>query len=131
MDGREVGVVGRMSRKAERDAWTAFVDGKQAQKSSKYGAVREGKYASKHEAAVARKLWVLADREAITDLKEQVKFTLVPGDGKLRPIIYIADFTWLEDGSAVVADAKGFKTPVYRLKKRIMKLLLGIDIREL
>jgi hypothetical protein len=31
----------------------------------------------------------------------------------------------------VVADAKGFKTPVYRLKKRIMKLLLGIDIREL
>jgi hypothetical protein len=123
--------VGRMSRKAERDAWTAFVDGKEQEKRSKYGAVRSGKYASKHEEQVARNLWVLADRGTIQDLKEQVKFVLVAGDGKLRPIVYIADFSWVEDGASVVADAKGFKTPVYRLKKRMMKLLLGIEIREL
>jgi hypothetical protein len=30
----------------------------------------------------------------------------------------------------VVADAKGFATPVYRLKKRLLAVLYGIDVRE-
>jgi hypothetical protein len=56
---------------------------------------------------------------------------LVPGDGKLRPIIYIADFYYTDlDGTPHVVDAKGFKTQVYRLKKRMAALLLNITIEE-
>ena len=120
-----------MRRDSQRAAWTAFVEGTIAAPENKYSAVRQGKYASTHEADVAASLAALERSGAITNLREQVGFILVPGDGKLRPISYIADFVWDEDGREVVGDAKGFKTPVYRLKKRMMKLLLGIDIREL
>jgi hypothetical protein len=48
---------------------------------------------------------------------------------------YIADFIFDEerDGSwhPVVADAKGNRTPVYKLKKKLMAACLGIEIREL
>lgn len=120
----------RRETKAERAAWSEYFGDKVAQ-ASKYSSEKQGKYASKHEAKVAADLQALSDRRIIQDLKEQVRFVLVPGDGKLRPIVYVADFTWRENGAQVVGDAKGFKTPVYRLKKRMMKLLLGIDVREL
>jgi hypothetical protein len=56
---------------------------------------------------------------------------LVPGDGKLRPVIYVADFTYLDQNDQLhVVDAKGFKTPIYRLKKRMAALLLHIKIEE-
>lgn len=44
---------------------------------------------------------------------------------------YIADFRWLENGQEHVADAKGFKTQVYELKKRLMLACGGIEIEEL
>ena len=119
-------------RRGDRDAWTRFIDGGEAKKPNKYGAEREGKYASKHEADVAGKLATLERMGAITDLKEQVYFTLVEGKGRIRPIRYIADFTFLEEGKLIVADAKGYnKNQVYRLKKKMMELILGYEIREL
>jgi hypothetical protein len=121
-----------MSRKAERDAWTAFVDGKVEAKPNKYAAERSGKYASKHEADVAGKLATWQRIGAITELKEQVSFTLVEGQSPIRPIRYVADFTWMEGGKLHIGDAKGYtKNQVYRLKKKLMKLLLGLDIKEL
>ncbi|MGA2091787.1 MAG: DUF1064 domain-containing protein [Sedimentisphaerales bacterium] len=33
-------------------------------------------------------------------------------------------------GETAVIDAKGFKTPVYKIKKKLMKALYGIDIIE-
>ena len=120
----------RRESKAERAAWSEYFGDKVA-KDSKYANERAGKYASIHEEQVARNLWVLADRGIITDLQEQVRFLLVPGDGKLRPITYIADFVWTEDGKRVIADAKGFKTAIYRIKKKLLKLLHGLEIREL
>jgi hypothetical protein len=30
----------------------------------------------------------------------------------------------------VIEDVKGVKTPVYRLKKKLMRALLGVEIRE-
>lgn len=120
-----------MRRDRHREAWTAFIEQREPAKESKYRSQRSGKYSSKHEEQVARNLWALADRGTIQDLREQVRFVLVPGDGKLRAITYIADFVWMEDGRQVVGDAKGFKTQVYRLKKKMLKLLHGIEIREL
>jgi hypothetical protein len=46
-------------------------------------------------------------------------------------VVYVADFTYLEDGGRRhVVDAKGYKHPVYRLKKRMSAVLLGIEIEE-
>ena len=116
-------------RRGEREAWTRFVDGGTA-KTNKYSAVRTGKYASKYEAEIASKLWALHRMGKITELREQVPFVLVPGDGKIRPIRYIADFVYLEDGKQHVVDAKGCKTPVYRLKRKLAALLLNLTIEE-
>lgn len=120
----------RRESKAEREAWTRYVDGGEA-KVNKYNAERQGKYASKREAAYAAKLDALQRAGIIRELREQHPIVLVPGDGKLRPIRYIADFTYIDqDGKFHVVDCKGFKTQVYRLKKRMAALLLHIDIEE-
>lgn len=130
------------NRGVERDraAWTAWVEsgGTQTNADSpgaKYGNRKvffNGKwYASKREADVAAKLQPLAGRGIIKDYQEQKRITLVPGDGKLRPVVYVADFYYCDlDGTPHVLDAKGFKTQVYRLKKRLAALLLHIEIEE-
>lgn len=71
----------------------------------------------------------------ITDLQRQVKFMLIPSqkiDGKVveRPVHYIADFVYQEDGQTVVEDTKGFKTKDYILKRKMMLHTHGIRIRE-
>jgi hypothetical protein len=117
--------------KKEREAWSKHF-GVETNKPSKYLNERTGKYASKHEAEVAGKLAALEHGGNIKNLKEQVPFTLVEGKGKIRPIKYVADFTYEEiDGSFMVIDAKGWnKNQVYQLKKKLMKLLLDIDVHE-
>ena len=71
----------------------------------------------------------------ITDLQRQVKFMLIPSqkiDGKVveRPVNYIADFVYWENGQMVVEDTKGFKTKDYILKRKMMLHVHGIRIRE-
>lgn len=122
----------RRETTAEREAWTAHIEGTQAARPSKYGNERAGKYASKHEAEVAANLAALESRGIVSNLREQVSYTLVAGQGKIRPIIYRADFVYERGGKTVVADAKGYaKDKVYRLKKKLMLLLHGIAIEEL
>jgi hypothetical protein len=45
---------------------------------------------------------------------------------------YIADFVYFDNQAqhAVVEDSKGMKTPEYRLKKKLMRALYGIEIVE-
>ena len=47
-----------------------------------------------------------------------------------RPITYIADFVFEQNGKTCVVDVKGKRLPVYLLKKKMMKALKGIDIIE-
>jgi len=117
-------------RRGEREAWTAFVENRSPVAENKYGAKREGKYASKHEASVAANLSALERAGKITGLREQHRIILVPADGKLRAIVYVADFTYSDESGFHVVDAKGYKTQVYRLKKRLAALLLHITIEE-
>lgn len=121
-----------MSQKAEREAWTAFVEGREVKKQSKYGNERCGDYDSKHEAGVAGKLATWQRMGAISELREQVPIVLIPSKGKLRAITYVADFTYIDakDGKLHVLDAKGFKTQVYRMKKKMAAILLDIEIEE-
>jgi Protein of unknown function (DUF1064) len=108
------------------------VEARDAAQPSKYHNERSKSYASKYEASVAQNLDVLYRAGKINNLQEQVPFTLVQGNGKIRPIRYISDFVWFDlKGVRHVADAKGVKTPVYRLKRKMMMLLHGIEIEEL
>jgi hypothetical protein len=97
---------------------------------SKYHAVRTGKYASKAEASRAAELALMEKIGLISDLREQVSFELLPKFGKERAIRYVADWTYVQDGQLVVEDKKGFRPPLYRLKRRMMLQLLGITITE-
>lgn len=74
----------------------------------------------------------------ISDLQLQVPFELVPNqkniDGKVveKKVVYRADFVYRdnETGKTVVEDSKGYRTEVYRLKKKLMRLVHGIEIKE-
>ena len=88
------------------------------------------KFDSKREANRYVELKLMEQAKAIQDLKLQVKFPLVKKSPHGREIVYIADFVYYEDGKMVVEDSKGFKTDVYKLKKRLMAELYGIEIKE-
>jgi hypothetical protein len=98
---------------------------------SKYSNQWTAGYASKKEADYAMRFQALARGGEISDYHEQLPITIVPGKGKIRPVIYIADFVYTDDEGIHYCDAKGFKTPVYLLKKRLLLLLHGIEIEEL
>ena len=66
----------------------------------------------------------------ISDLKRQVSFELIPKQEGERACTYVADFVYYEDGKMVVEDCKGFKTDVYRLKKKLLLWVHGIHIKE-
>lgn len=62
----------------------------------------------------------------ISGLRKQVPFELQPGyvnnqGKKIRPIVYVADFVYRKDGKLVVEDTKGFRTPEYKLKKKLFE----------
>lgn len=41
---------------------------------------------------------------------------------------YIADAVFFENGKRIVFDSKGYETPEFKLKKKLMKALLNIDV---
>ena len=70
-------------------------------------------------------------------MREQVWFNLIPAqrdeDGELieRACRYRADFAYtLRDGREVVEDVKGVRTPEYKIKKKLMLWIHGIEIKE-
>ena len=70
----------------------------------------------------------------IEDLRRQVRYELVPAfdvDGRhYRPVYYVADFVYVEDGKEVVEDVKGMMTDVYRLKSKLFARRYGMVIKE-
>lgn len=131
-----------MRRDSARAAWTRFVAGApqskeplfhepSVQKKSKYKNVRVDGFASKKEARVAGELKVREAAGDIRDLQMQVWITIVEGRDKIRPIRYVADFTYYDKADKFhILDAKGWKTDVYKLKKKALLLLKGIEIEE-
>jgi hypothetical protein len=88
-------------------------------------------FASKKEANRYVELKLMEKAKAIQDLKIQVAFPLIPKTKYGREIRYIADFTYYENGELVVEDTKGFRTDVYKLKKRLMAEVHNVLIREI
>ena len=87
----------------------------------------------------------------IQNLQTQVKYVLIPAQreasfevyksgpnkGRRKPgklleheCSYIADFCYIRNGETVVEDAKGYRTEVYRIKKKLMLERYGIQIKE-
>ena len=104
-------------------------------KSSKFGAKKtivDGiTFDSKWESERYGQLKAMERGGIVTDLKLQVKYDIVINDIKICK--YIADFVYKEESSdgkirEIVEDAKGFETPEFKLKKKLMKAVHGIDI---
>lgn len=83
----------------------------------------------------------------ICGLTVHPKFKLLDKKNGQRAVSYVADFSYythyevagMGGGELVVEDTKGIdpktgwntRTPVYKLKKRLMKELLNIEVREI
>ncbi len=95
---------------------------------------QDGKFDSEKEFRRWQELKLLERAGKISNLRRQVTYTLVPSqkteDGTLRAVKYIADFVYTKNGSEFVEDAKGVKTPEYVIKKKLMKYLLNITVKE-
>lgn len=102
---------------------------------------------SKKEARRYQALRELEQNGEINDLRRQVKYTIIPEQrlpdvvgpkggitkGKLleRPVTYVADFVYtLPDGGTVVEDCKGYRTTDYTIKRKLMRWVHGIGIKE-
>uniref|UniRef100_A0A6M3IN66 DUF1064 domain-containing protein n=1 Tax=viral metagenome TaxID=1070528 RepID=A0A6M3IN66_9ZZZZ len=114
----------------QRSEWEAFIKKKEGR--TKYGnkkaVVRGEVLDSKHEAKRYQDLLFLEAAGHITDLKRQVEFHLIVNGWKIAS--YFADFCYIENAKKIVEDAKGCKTRDYTIKKKLMKALFGIEIKE-
>lgn len=108
-----------------------------SRKHSKYGAKKSGGYDSRKEHRRADRLKLMQRAGLISTLREQVKYVLIPtqrdSNGKLleRECAYVADFVYDRNGVTVVEDTKGFRTPEYRIKRKLMLQVHGIVIVEI
>lgn len=89
---------------------------------------------SKKEAKRYQELLLLQKSGVIADLKRQVPYTLVPAFNlnkkRYRAMNYVADFVYKENDKEIVEDCKGYRTEVYKIKKKLMAYIYQIEIRE-
>ena len=92
---------------------------------------------SKKEANYYLKFKIMQDAGIIRDLELQKKYVLQKSftnkDGKkYREISYKADFYYItvKDNKEHVVDVKGFRTDVYKLKKKLFEYKYGLEIEE-
>lgn len=87
------------------------------------------KFASIREAERYKYLKPLSAAGLIKDLRLQPRFVLIVE--KIKICTYVADFEYWLDDQHIVEDVKGMKTPVYRLKKKLLLAVYGIDVAEI
>lgn len=93
---------------------------------------------SKKEAERFQTLYIMLKAGKIQDLRLQQSFTLIegfttPAGEKIRPVKYVADFAYFENGELVVEDVKSAATKqnrTYINKKKMMQEKYGISIKE-
>ena len=93
---------------------------------------------SKKEANRWVELAIMQKNGEITDLDTQVVFELIPAQRDPvtkkvleRAVHYVADFVYYIGNERVVEDTKGFKTPEYIIKRKLMLWVHGIRIQEI
>lgn len=103
------------------------------QRRSKSGAVKtviDGiTFDSKLEAGFYQQLRLREAAGEISELELQPRFEFVINGVKVGR--YTGDFRYTENGKVIVADAKGYFSRDYPLRKKLMKAVHGIEILEL
>lgn len=87
------------------------------------------RFDSHREAARYQELKLLQQAGKISGLATQPRFDL--WYAAVRLCEYRGDFSYQQEGKTVVEDVKGMRTAVYRLKKKLMLALRGIEIKEI
>lgn len=111
-------------------------------KKPKYGNVKtevDGiKFDSKKEAKRWLELKAMEQRGEINGLQRQVSIVILPKvviDGRTRPATrYVPDFCYHDKAGVYVVEdvkSKASKTPVYELKRKLLKHSLGLDVTEI
>lgn len=103
---------------------------KQQRRPQKYGAVAvvtdEGRFASQRE----YQHWCVSKLRQrageIRNLERQVKFKIEINGTHICD--YIADEVYFEGQRRVVVDVKGVETPEFKLKRKLMAALYGIEV---
>lgn len=98
----------------------------------KYRNQKSGGFDSKKEHRRAQELQLLEKAGMITDLRYQVPFPLLPKQGDMRAVHYIADFVFFDEGKLIVEDVKSpaTRTPAYIIKRKMMRYFHGITVLE-
>jgi hypothetical protein len=86
------------------------------------------KFPSKKEAARYQELKLQEKAGLIKDLVVHKRFEIWVKDVKVCS--YESDFSYWKGNEFITEDVKGFKTPVYQIKKKLMKAALNIEIHE-
>ena len=92
--------------------------------------------ASQKEARRYEELLLLWKMGKITKPQTQVRYELIPAQAGERKVEYVADFVNSEMPIAKwpashVEDTKGFRTEVYKIKRKLMLYVHGIRIEEI
>ena len=101
---------------------------------SKYRAIRtenaDGTWSdSRREAKMDWVMMSLKLKPGVSDVVRKKVFPIVINGEKICS--YECDWCVIyQNGTMEIWDAKGFKTPVYKLKKKLVKAVLGIEILE-
>ena len=104
-----------------------------AWRSNKYRAVKTEVdgivFDSKREAARYMELMLMQRAGEIKRLELQPKYDCIVNGRKI--CTYRADFRYSTNENSIVEDVKGMKTPVYKLKKKLVEALYpGVIIQE-
>lgn len=88
-------------------------------------------FPSKRQASRYAGLKMLLHCKLIADLELEPRFQIVVNGCKI--CTYVADFRYRDTSNdrVCVEDVKGFRTPVYILKRKLTEALYGIRILEL
>ena len=103
---------------------------------------------SKKEAERYAELKMLEKLGVIQHLERQKKYELIPSQELPTPIsektgankgymkkiergiTYVADFVYVKDGQTIVEDVKGVRTEAYKIKRKLMLWVHGIQVIE-
>ena len=130
------------ARTAARPSLVAMRDNpaERVRRGQKYGNQKVTDQGITFDSKAEHKRWcylvMLAKAKEITDLQRQVRYELIPElarprGGKERPTAYLADFVYRDKaGNTVVEDVKGAVTPEFRLKRKLMLWVHGIEVQE-
>lgn len=95
------------------------------------------KFDSKKEQKRYAELLLLEKANKIKNLKLQFKFVLIPSyeinGRKVKGLSYIADFFYydVEKEKHIVEDVKGYRTEVYKIKKKLFEYFYQGEIVEI